>query len=312
MDRLTSMAVFVEVAAKGGFAAAADTLDISPTMVGKHIRFLEARLGTRLINRTTRRQRLTEVGTVYLERCREALNSVEDAEASAEALRATARGLLRVSAPMSLGAHLIAPAMLEFLDRHPEVKLDLQLTDRVVDLVDDGTEAAFRIGDLRDERLVARRLLPYRMVVCAAPSYLASRPPLVVPADLARHECLGFSNWTQLTHWRLLGGGKEHRVPIQSRYRINSGEALRQAALAGIGVVMQPLALLAADLNAGRLVRVLPGFEPPSRTVRLVYLPDRRPTPKLRAFIDFAMHRIPEIERALDATRCLPDSIPAA
>lgn len=302
MDRLTSMAVFVEVSAKGGFAAAAEALDISPTMVGKHIRSLESRLGARLLNRTTRRQGLTEVGRVYLERCQEVLRHADAADASAEALRATPRGQLRVSAPMSLGAHLVAPAMLEFLNLYPEVKLDLELTDRVVDLVEDRAEAAFRIGEVGDENLVARDLLPYRMVVCAAPKYLASRPRLTLPEDLIDHECLGFSHWTSQDEWLLFRDGVEHRVPVRSRYQINNGEALRQAALAGLGVVMQPLALLAADLAAGRLVRVMPGFAPRPRRVSLVYLPDRRPTPKLRAFIDFAVRRMPEIERALDGS----------
>ena len=301
MDRLKSMAVFVEVAARGGFASAAGSLDMSATMVAKHIRFLEEHLGARLINRTTRRQGLTEMGRTYLESCHEVLACVEAADASAESVRGVPRGQLRVSAPMSIGAHLVAPAMLEFLDLYPEIKLDLELTDRVVDLVEERTEAAFRIGAVRDDRLVARELFPYRMTVCASPAYLASRPPLLVPADLAAHECLGFSHWTQQHQWRLFRNEEEYLAPVRSRYMINNGEALRQAALRGLGVVMQPLALLAADLEAGRLVRVMPGFEPPARQVSLVYLPDRRTPLKLRAFIDFAMLRLPDIESRLDA-----------
>jgi DNA-binding transcriptional LysR family regulator len=300
MDRLTSMAVFVEVATQGGFSSAAVSLDMSPTMVGKHIRFLEARLGARLINRTTRRQGLTEVGRVFLERCQQVLSQVEAAEASAEASRVTPHGLLRISAPMSFGAHLVAPVMLEFLDLYPEVQIDLELTERVVDLVEESTEAAFRIGQISDENLVARELAPYRMVICAAPEYLAGRPLISVPADLIHHECLAFTHWTRHGEWRLIRDGVEHLAPVRSRYRINNGEALRQAALAGHGVVMQPLALLANDLAAGRLVRVLPDYEPPSRPVHLVYLSERCPTAKLRAFIEFALRRIPEIERALD------------
>lgn len=291
MDRITSMTVFVRVAELGGFAAAADELDISATMVGKHIKALEDRLGSRLLNRTTRRQHLSEVGRLYYERCKSLLSDLAAAEASADELRAAPRGTLRVTTVVSFGTRVLAPAIGEFLRRYPEVQMDLSLNDRVVDLVEEGFDAAIRTGPLADSGLVARPLAPYRMLICASPGYLAARGTPRKPQDLAAHECLNFSLWPMRSRWRLLDRSGEHNVAVNGRLRINNGEALRFAALAGAGIVLQPEMLLADDVRAGRLLPLLPRFEVPSRPLHLVYPHDRRPTPKLQRFVEFVLEK---------------------
>src|SRR5271154_4718967 len=172
MDRLTSMEVFVAAVDRGGFAAAAAEFGISATMVGLHVRALEDRLGSRLLNRTTRRQSLTEAGRVYYDRCKQILADVDAAEASADELRTAPRGRLKVATPVAFGVHALAPAIADYLALYPEVEIELSVNDRVVDLVEEGYEIAIRVGTLADSGLIARALAPYRLVACAAPNYL--------------------------------------------------------------------------------------------------------------------------------------------
>lgn len=291
MDRLTSMSIFVQVVQSGGFAAAAQEADISATMVAKHVKALEARLGARLLNRTTRRQSLTEAGKLYYDRCRSLLADVDAAETSISAMRAAPRGTLRVSAPVSFGTRRLAPAMAEFLRRYPEVNVDLSLSDRIADLVDEGFEAAIRIGNLADSRLVARRLQPYRSLLCASPEYIRRRGRPKAPQDLAAHDCLAFTHAGRRGRWRFSRGNEERTVQFTPRLLANNGEALRQAALAGLGILLQPEVLVADDIDAKRLLRILPAWSLPARPMHLVHLADRQATPKLQCFIDFVVDR---------------------
>jgi len=287
MDRLTSMAVFAKAVEAGSFAAAAEALGLSAPMVGKHIRFLEDRLGAQLLARTTRRQSLTEFGRAFYERCRIVLAEAEAAEALAEDLRAAPRGRLRINAPVTFGADELVPMVARYLRANPEVSIEVTLSDRIVDLVEEGYEAVIRVALLPDSSLVARRLRPYRLVVCAAPAYLAERGVPARPEDLENHECIGFAHWAPRGEWEFRDAeGATSRVQVGGRVSINSGQALRRAALEGLGIILQPEGLLRDDLAAGRLVRVLPGYTPPSRPMHILFAPDRRPTPKLRSFID--------------------------
>lgn len=292
MDKIDSMRVFVRVAELGSFAAAAKALDMSPTMAAKHVQEIEARLGARLLHRTTRRQSLTEVGRIYLERSKGLLADFDTAEASATELQAEPRGLLRVTAPVVLGTHGLAPLLGEFMARCPQVSVELALHDRVVDLVDEGFDVALRSGPLPDSGFVARPLAPLRMLLCASPAYLRQHGTPRTPADLAKHECLGFTHWVHKDRWRLIGPAGEERAPVKGRLQINNGEALRRAALAGAGILMQSDMLLADDLAAKRLLRVLPRHAPPVREAHLLYLPDRHPRPKLQRFVDFVLERL--------------------
>src|SRR5882724_9626631 len=244
MDLLTSMATFVRVVETGSFAAAAQELGLSATMVGKHLGALEERLDTRLLNRTTRRQSLTEAGTVYVERCKQLLAAVSDAEASVQTLRHTPRGVLKIVSPVTFGVQRLAPALADFLQKYREITAELTLSDRAPDLVADGYDVAIRIGKLPDSNLVACPLQPYRMLICAAPDYLARQGTPTVPEELSHHNCLGFMLSDRRSHWRLIGPDGEHRVRVKGNFITNHGPALRSAALAGMGIVMQPEVLL--------------------------------------------------------------------
>ncbi|AYG67727.1 MULTISPECIES: LysR family transcriptional regulator [unclassified Rhizobium] len=287
MDRFSSMSIFVKAVELGSFSAAADALNMSPQLVGKHVQFLEQHLGVRLLNRTTRRQHLTEVGSQFYERCRNILAEVEAAEALAAETRAVPRGKLRVNAPVTFGIHALAPKLPKYLSAHPEVSIDLSLTNRMVDLIDEGYDTVFRIGDLADSGLIARRLDPYRLVACAAPSYLQSHGAPSRPDDLRDHECLIFSHTMLRTHWDFEGPEGSVSIPISGRLMIDNGEALLNAALAGLGIVLQSFELIQSSLETGALVPILPGYGVPTRPLHILYAPDRRVTPKLRSFLDF-------------------------
>jgi DNA-binding transcriptional LysR family regulator len=287
MDRLTSMAVFVRVAELGSFAAAAKELRLSPTMVGKHMRHLEQRLGSLLVNRSTRRQSLTELGRNYVDHCRHVLEEIEAGEAMAEETMATPRGRLRVGSSLTFGAHTLAPALVPFLKQHPEITVELELSDRIVDLVDDGLDVAIRVGSLVDSTMMARALSPYLAVVCASPAYIAERGAPLHPRDLLDHECLDFAGWAEGLRWTFIGDEGEISVEIKSRFQINNAFAIRNAALAGAGIIMQRKDLLADDIAEGRLKILLPDYKTPPRPRHVVWLQNRRMTPKLRVFIDY-------------------------
>ncbi|MBB5607891.1 MULTISPECIES: LysR family transcriptional regulator [unclassified Janthinobacterium] len=303
MDKLRSMEIFVAVVDQGSFTAAADSFRISPVMVGKHVKYLEQRLGTRLLTRTTRRQNLTEIGQQYVEQCRQILLQIAAAETGAEAMRATPRGKLKISAPVSFGSERIAPLMADYLTAYPDVSLELNLNDRMVDLVEEGYDAAIRIGALEDSSMVARPLRPYAMVICASPDYLARHGTPRTPGDLLDHECVDFMQWSRHMRWRLSDKEARHDgAPAESRFRSNNGQALRMAALHGFGIVMQAEILLADDIAAGTLVPILQDYVPAPRLMHLLYPRDRQPTPKLTTFIDFIMERYGPVVRPLPAT----------
>ena len=286
MDRVAAMESFVRTVERGSFAAAAAGRGLSATMVGNHVRFLEARLSALLLNRTTRQQSVTEFGRSYYERCRAILAEIEAAETAAEAVQAVPRGLLRVTAPVALGTTVLPSLLAGYLGRHPEVRVDLVLQDHRLDLVADELDVAIRTGVLPDSSLIARALPPLQLVVCAAPAYLAAHGTPVSPAELAAHNCLDFAHAAEPLLWRFEGEDDNVAIGISGNLRINSGPALRAAALEGIGIVMQPKIVVADDLAAGRLVRLLPDHAAPALRLHLLTLPNRRPTPKLRSFMD--------------------------
>lgn len=292
MDRLESMAVFVEVVSAGSLAAAAERRGISPSMVAKHLRALETRLQVRLLQRTTRSQKLTEAGALFLERCREILQQVDAAEDDTASLRGEAAGSLRISAPMSFGVTRLAPALAAFRQAHPRVDIELSLTDTVVDLIGDGVDLAFRIGPLPESNLIARPLAQfYRMIVCAAPAYLDRRGVPKTPEDLAQHDCLGHTRWGPRHEWTFKSGDEAVEVPIHYHLRIDNGLAIREAAIAGAGIILQPQALVEDALSFGRLRQLLADYETRGRQLYLVYPKDRAAPAKMRAFVDFALRQ---------------------
>jgi DNA-binding transcriptional LysR family regulator len=292
MDRLTSMAVFVRVVEKGSFTVAANEFGLSPTMVANHVKALEAQLGAQLLERTTRRQHLTEIGAVYLERCRDVLGSVQEADQVAEALRATPQGTLRVSAPVSWGAHRLMPVIGEYMAAHPQVKVELSLNDRVVDMQEEGFDVAARSGTISDQQLIARPLRASRMFAVASPDYLARHAKPRRPDDLRRHNCLGFASWGPDPAWRFVKGEQNVSVPVRGSLVCNNGQALLTAALCGMGVVVQADVLLESAMASGDLVRLLPGWELPTRALHILRRRETRPTAKLRSFVDFVVERL--------------------
>lgn len=290
MDRFTSMAMFARVVERGSFAAAAEGSGMTPTMVGNHVRELERRLKGRLLNRTTRSQSLTELGKRYHAQCLDILALVDSAELDAREMQTSPRGRLRVSCPVTYGTRALIPVLASYLDHYPEVQVELALNDRIVDLAVDGFDAAIRIGVLPDSGLIARPLRPSPRIACASPAYLSRHGHPQVPTDLAQHNCLAFMFATGPERdWRFPrpdGNGSEHIV-VRGRLDVNGGLALREAALAGLGVILQPQMMLQADLDAGLLVRLFPDWPAPSWPVHVVYLPDTRMPPKLESFIAF-------------------------
>jgi len=292
MDRLTSMEMFVRVVDLGGFKAAAEASGISTTMAGNHIKALEHRLGAKLLNRTTRRQSLTEIGARYYDQCVDALARIEAAEVEAQEMRSRPRGRLKISAPVTLGSHLLTPIFADYLRAQPEVEIDLQLNDRLVDLAEEGFDAAFRFGELQDSGLVARRLEDLGRTVCASPAYLAKHGIPAEPGDLADHSCLVFRYVQPERDWRFHGPQGTREVRVQGQMTINNGSALLRAALAGAGVAMLPDYLAAEDVAVGRLARLFPEYDLTRAPLQLVYLPDRQMTPKMRSFVEFVLQRL--------------------
>lgn len=288
MDLIRCMQAFVATVKAGSMSAAAVELGQSPAMVGQQIAALEQRLGTRLLNRTTRRQSLTDFGSSYVEQCRDILDRIALAEEAAELQQTHSRGRLRVTAPTTFGAEALMPALGDYRRTAPDVELDIVLTDRNVDLVDEGFDVAFRIGPVAESSMIARLLMPYRMVICAAPDYLARRGVPSHPRDLDAHEAVAF---TPSAHspWRLTRGDDDMVATPVRMITVNSGQAVRMAARAGLGIIMQPELLLKRDIEAGSLVRILPDWSLGERSLSLIYQRDRRMAPRMRGFISFAL-----------------------
>ncbi|WJK08883.1 LysR family transcriptional regulator [Pseudomonas fluorescens] len=295
MDLFQSMSVYVKVVESGSMTAAALQCEMSTTMVGNHLRALEQRLGVQLLQRTTRRQRLTEFGSVYYQRCLEVLGLVADSERLAEQTLDEPRGILRVTAPLTFGVERLAPALSEFSLQCPQVKLDVILTNRRPDLLESGLDVAFRLGHFDQSNLIARPLIDYTLTVCASPEYVARRGMPLTTEELRQHDCLSFAypagdDWQSVEkQWRLSGPDGEIMVDVKGPMLINSSAGLHQAARTGMGIVMLPDALVEQDLREGRLVVVMPDYQPPNRPMHLLYAPDRYRLPKLRRFVEFAM-----------------------
>ncbi len=292
MDRLLAMEVFARVVELGSFAKAADRLGISTSACSRHVAELEGHLDTRLLNRTTRRLSLTESGQAYYERCVQLLTDLADAESAAALSAERPRGTLKVTCGISFGLRHVAPLVGAFAARHAEVKFDVQLSDRFVDLVEEGFDLALRIGESPTQNLVARKLGEMRLVPCAAPVYLRERGAPRTPAELAQHACLTYEYLPVRGTWRFYDrAGAEHSVRVAGPVHSNNGDLLVAAAVEGIGIAMEPDFIAAPDLAAGRLVRVLPGYVVPPAGIYAVYPSRRHLSAKVRAFIDFLAER---------------------
>jgi DNA-binding transcriptional LysR family regulator len=287
MDNISEMGVFVRVVQSGSFSAAARSLDLTPSAISKQIGRLEDRLGARLFNRTTRHLNLTEAGTGFYERCRQILAEIEEAEQAVADLLATPRGTLKLALPAAFGRLHITPILSAFLQRYPDMRIDLDMTDRLTDLLADGMDMAVRIGDLSDSSLIARRLAPNRRVVCGTPGYFSGMAVPHRPQDLLAHNCLVYTYRASRNDWRFNGPEGEESVQVAGNLEANSAEALQSAVLSGLGIGLLPMWLIGADLKAGRMIEVLPGYHVPDSAVYAVYPPGRHLSPKVRSFVDY-------------------------
>ena len=286
MDRLDAMAVFVAVADLHGFAAAARRLRLSPSGVTRLVAALEDRLGTRLLQRTTRSVTLTDAGARYLERARRILADVGEAEDAAQAERTAPKGRFVVSAPNVFGRLHVAPLMCAYLSRYPEVIGELTLADRLVNLIDDGVDAAVRIGVLDDSSQVARVVGATRRVVVASPAYLARRKAPRTPEDLAVHDTIQFTALTSAPEWRFSRNGRDHRIAVRPRYVTNSADAALGHAELGGGLTMALSYQVAAAVRAKRLRILLADFEPTPLPIQIVYPTTRLLSAKVRSFVE--------------------------
>jgi DNA-binding transcriptional LysR family regulator len=301
MDNLADVAVFVRVVERGSFTLAADELELSRAVVSKYVSRLEDRLGARLLHRTTRRLSLTEAGAALFEASRGALERIDEAEAAVAQFQSEPRGRLRVSAPMSFGILHLGPAMTQFARSYPRVTLDVRFDDRFVNLVEEGVDVAVRIGALTDSSLVARKLSSTRVLVCAAPAYLAEHGEPETPEDLTAHDCLLYSYLSTANVWRFTApDGREVPVAVNGSFRINNGIVLGEAAAAGHGILLTPSFYVASLLRDGRLRRILSGYRLPELGIHAVHPQRSHVPPKVRAFIDFLAKRFgrkPEWEK---------------
>lgn len=291
---LNDILIFMAVVDAGSFIAGGLSMGLSRSAAGKAVIRLEERLGTRLLNRTTRTLSLTDEGRVFYEHGLQVLATVDEAEASVGGRGGTPRGILRLTLPGAFGRIVILPLLQRYLEAWPELQAEVSLTDRLVDVVDEGFDLAIRIGvTTSDTRLVSRTIARYKALLCASPSYLAGRDePRDIDA-LATHDCLFFSSRGQRQSWRFrAGGGAWTRAQGRSRLRLDSADALRDAALAGLGIALLPDVLVADDVAAGRLRRVLPDLETDEVRIVAIYPSKRLLEPRVRRFIDFAVEAL--------------------
>jgi DNA-binding transcriptional LysR family regulator len=291
------MRVFSQVVESGSFSAAADKLGLSATATSRQVADLEAHLHTRLLNRTTRRVSLTESGRAFYERSVQLLADLEEAEQ--EALRAAVvpRGTIKLTTAVNFGVRHVAPAIAGFLAAHSEVRFDVSLSDRLVDLVEEGFDLGIRIGAPGSENIVARKLGETRLVPCASPAYLAAHGAPQAPEDLAGHNCFTYEYVTPRNLWRFRDpAGGERSVRVSGNLHSNNGDLLAEAAALGAGIVFEPAFIVGPEVRAGRLVPLLQDFEPPAMPIYAVYPSRKHLSAKVRLFVDFLIERFSEAQ----------------
>ncbi|HVH06632.1 MAG TPA: LysR family transcriptional regulator [Myxococcota bacterium] len=292
MDALTQLRIFVAVAEGEGFAPAARRLGVSPPAVTRAVAALERRIGARLFHRTTRVVRTTEAGARFLGDCRRILAELDEAEARAAGLHAEPRGRLAVTAPVMFGRLFVTAVILDFLAERRGIEIRASLSDRVVDLIEEGLDVAVRIAHLPDSTLAAVRVGSVRQVLCASPAFLATHGTPRHPSDLARFETVAFGTAERLPPWSFAAAEGELRVDLASRLVANTPDVAVVSALAGFGIARVLSYQVGAELRDGRLVRLLPDFEPPPIPIHVVHPEGRRASARVRAFVDFAVERL--------------------
>jgi len=299
-DKLALIAAFLAVAERNSFIGASHVMDMSASTISRHVAQLEAHLGLRLLERTTRHVALTEAGRIYHSMCNEIFGRLADAERTMASLKTTPRGNLRISAPVALGRLHVSPAIPAFQARFPDIRVEADFTDRYVDIVEEGYDVAVRIGSLLDSSLIARKIAPNRRLVVASPTYLAKNGTPSQPNELQRHECLSFTRYAASQNaWTFSRGDETSAVPIEGRFRSDSSDAIYQAVLNGAGIGLVATYMCHEDLAAGRLVALLRDWTITPEASIYVVLPSRiYLAPKVRAFSDFVVSRFRDAQWA--------------
>jgi DNA-binding transcriptional LysR family regulator len=287
MDKFQEMKVFSAVVEAGSFTGAAHVLEMSKAAVSRYVAELEQRLGLRLLHRTTRRLSPTTEGEIFHARCRELLDNLDEAEAEITSRSGEASGLLKVNVPVTFGLMHLAPLWPVLLARHPKLALDVTLSDRVADLVEEGFDLAVRIGQLPASSLISRKLASTRMVLCASPDYLRARGEPRQPGDLLAHDVISYTLFSAGENWTFSGPDGEVSVKVLPRMRTNSGDTCRAAALQHQGIILQPSFLVGADLAQGTLKEIMPGWRSIELGIFVVYPSRKFVSPKVRVLIDF-------------------------
>ncbi len=292
MDRFEDLQAFVAVVEAGSFTAAADRLGLAKSAVSRRVSALEARLGAQLLRRTTRRLSLTDSGSGLYERGLRILADLDEAEAAVAEEHGELRGILRIALPLSFGIRHMGGPIAEFRRMHPQIEFKLDLNDRRVDLIEEGADLAIRIGHLRDSSLIARRLFESRAVVCASPAYLERRGRPETPQELAGHACLVYANMADPGKWVCRDSDEQqHSVDVNITMTASSGDFLCNMAVAGLGIVLQPMFIAGSAISNAELVPILTNYEWPTSPAYAVYPPTRRLSSRVRAFIDFIARR---------------------
>jgi DNA-binding transcriptional LysR family regulator len=292
MDRWSAMEAFVRVVEAGSFVAAADRLHASTSTLSRLIAELEQHLGARLLNRTTRRLSLTESGQAFYERCVVLLADLQEAEALAGQSAAQPRGTVRLTCSHNMAEQQVAPAIAEFVERYPDVRFELVVSDRVVDLIEEGFDLAIRVGAVGSERFVARRLGTMSLMLCAAPAYVRRRGEPRTPSELTDHNALTYAYASVPRVWRFTGSdGAAQEIRLTGSLHANSGDALCAAAVAGLGIICEPDFLVGSALHSGRLIRLLPDYKADSGDIWAVYPSRRHLSLKVRLFVDHMTER---------------------
>ncbi len=286
------MRAFAAVVATGSFTAAARRLDTTPQLISKYVKALEDELNTRLLNRTTRKVALTDAGRGFHDRCVRIVEDYDALRATLRQERLQPKGRLTIAAPVTFGELQLAAAARAFTMAYPEVEIELQLTDRFVDLVEEGVDLAIRIAELEDSSLVARRLAPAPIVCCATPAYLEANGDPRTPADLAAHSCIIDTNFRDRDHWPFRVDGRRQLVRVQGRLRVNSAIAVRSLALAGAGIALIPAYVIESDLDRRALTPLLEEHNAFDLAINAVYLETRHLSAKVRSFVDFLAKRL--------------------
>ena len=296
MDKFKEMQAFVAVAESGSFVNAADALETSKAAVSRYVAQLEERLGVRLMNRTTRRQSLTDEGHAFLVHCKETLALIDDAEQEIQNKRSSPMGLIRINAPLTFGILHLAPLWGKFMALYPQVQLEVTLSDRIVDLVDEGYDIAVRIASLPSSTLISRKLASTSLVVCASPKYLKGKAKLAHPSDLKNHSVISYSYLATGDEWVFDGPDGQVRVKTKPRIHTNNGDTCRSAALAHQGIVLQPTFLVGPDIQKGDLVPLLPDFKTIELGIYAVYPSRKLVAPRIRALVDFLVKEFERVD----------------